>query len=516
MYPGHWAKKAPEKPAAIDAFSGEVLTHKSLNDSSNQIAQMLYAKGLRPDDRIAILMENRLIYYPIVWAALRSGMHVTPINYHLTASETGYILKDCGAQALFASASQAETVQGIDFADTSIRLRYVTGGEIAGFKSLEAAMHRHPARPLAKEPRGEYFYYSSGTTGKPKGILKRLSGKPVADGLPNADIFDAFGFTHRSTYLTPAPNYHAAPLGFTVRMQAYGGTTVMMRKFDAEEALKAIEKYKVTHSQWVPTMFVRMLKLPEELRTKYDLSSLKVALHAAAPCPVEIKRKMIDWWGPIIDEYYAASEAVGKTWITTEEWLEHPGSVGQIKAGKVHICDNDGNVQPQGTPGLIYFEEDERSFRYHNDPEKTQATAHPLHQNWTALGDIGYMDNDGYLYLTDRANFTIISGGVNIYPRAVEDALITHPDVVDVAVFGVPNSEMGEEVKAVVQLRPGHSGGKLVEEELISYAKDRIAHYMAPRSVEFTTKMPRLENGKLYKQKLKEQYWKRVDLRQQG
>jgi fatty-acyl-CoA synthase len=316
-----------------------------------------------------------------------------------------------------------------------------------------------------------------------------------------------YGFSPDTVYLSPAPLYHAAPLGYVTQVQGHGGKVVMMQHFDAENALRFIEKYKVTHSQWVPTMFVRMLKLPEAARLQYDLSSHQCAIHAAAPCPVDVKRQMIEWWGPIVQEYYAGTEATGATIIDSYEWLKHPGSVGRAALGVLHICDEEGAELPIGEAGLIYFEREQMTFAYHNDPAKTRGAQHPQFLNWMTLGDVGYVDEEGYLYLTDRKAFMIISGGVNIYPQAIEDALILHPKVGDVAVFGVPHEEMGEEVKAVIEPAPGVDPSDELAAELLAFARERLAHYMAPRSVDFIAEMPRLPTGKLYKRILKDRYW---------
>lgn len=328
-----------------------------------------------------------------------------------------------------------------------------------------------------------------------------------AEGFGARQAANRYGLTSDSVYLSPAPLYHAAPLAYVLSVQSFGGTVVMMERFDAEQALALIETYGVTHSQWVPTMFVRMMKLEPQVRARYDLSSHKVAIHAAAPCPVEVKRQMIEWWGPILYEYYAGTEASGSTFITSEDWLEHPGSVGRAALGVLHICDENSDELPVGETGLVYFEREAPTFEYHNDPAKTASARHPKHANWNALGDVGYLDEDGYLYLTDRKAFMIISGGVNIYPQAIEDALITHPKVADVAVFGIPDPEMGEAVKAVIEPAPGQAPSDALAAELMAYAREKVAHYMAPRSIDFIEEMPRLPTGKLYKRVLRDAYW---------
>jgi fatty-acyl-CoA synthase len=318
--------------------------------------------------------------------------------------------------------------------------------------------------------------------------------------------FARYGFDAHTVYLSPAPLYHTAPLGYGLETQFGGGTVVFMEKFEPLDALRAIERYRVTHSQWVPTMLIRLLKLDPAVRNAFDLSSHRVAIHAAAPCPQEIKRQMIDWWGPIIEEYYSSTEGNGVTTLNTEEWLAHPGSVGRALLGIIHICDDEGNELPVGESGLVYFERDQLPFHYHNDPDKTRAAQHPRHPAWTAVGDIGRVDSDGYLYLTDRKAFMIISGGVNIYPQAIEDALAVHPDVHDAAVIGVPDAEMGEQVKAIVEPAPGVAPSEALAERLLDYLRTRVARYMVPRSIDFIDAMPRLPTGKLYKQALRERY----------
>ena len=379
-------------------------------------------------------------------------------------------------------------------------------GTAQGASSFEDAIKPYPTEPIADQSYGQSLLYSSGTTGMPKGIKKPMVDVPWGEPDP---VFEArrirYKFDEDSIYLSPAPLYHAAPLGFTMNVLRYGGTCIVMEHYESERALELIEQFKVTHSQWVPTMFVRMLKLPEGDRSRHDLSSHRVAIHAAAPCPISVKEQMIDWWGPILHEYYAGTEGNGSTTITSEEWLSHKGSVGK-PAGecKVHIMDDEGVVLPTGEAGGVYFEGGGQ-FEYLHDEEKTNASR--TSNGWSTLGDIGHLDEEGYLYLTDRKSFMIISGGVNIYPQEAENALITHPAVIDVAVFGVPNEEFGEEVKAVVQLADFGSAGPALAAELMNYARQKISHIKCPRSIDFIAELPRHPTGKLYKRLLKDKYW---------
>ena len=507
MYLADHARLTPDKPAMISADTGRAVTFAELNERSNRLAQFLYAQGLRRGDHIAVLMENNLAFMEPVWAAFRSGLYVTTINRYLPADEAAYIASDCGAKALITSYAKRDTAAELLDLIPNCPIRLMVGGVIPGWASYEDAVASCSPEPLAQEWMGDSMLYSSGTTGRPKGILRPLPEITPAEGFETRQASNRYELSAQSVYLSPAPLYHAAPLAYVLTVQSFGGTVVMMERFDPEQALHLIEKHRVTHSQWVPTMFVRMLKLPPEVRTRYDLSSHKVAVHAAAPCPVEVKRQMIEWWGPILYEYYAGTEASGSTFITSEDWLKHPGSVGRAALGVLHICDEDGNELPVGETGLVYFEREAPTFEYHNDPAKTASARHPKHANWNALGDVGYLDEDGYLYLTDRKAFMIISGGVNIYPQAIEDALVTHPKVADVAVFGVPDPEMGEAVKAVIEPAPGQAPSDDLAAELMTYARERLAHYMAPRSIDFIEEMPRLPTGKLYKRVLRDAYW---------
>ena len=507
MYLADHARLTPDKPAMISADTGRAVTFAELNERSNRLAQFLYAQGLRRGDHIAVLMENNLAFMEPVWAAFRSGLYVTTINRYLPADEAAYIASDCGAKALITSYAKRDTAAELLDLIPNCPIRLMVGGVIPGWASYEDAVASCSPEPLAQEWMGDSMLYSSGTTGRPKGILRPLPEITPAEGFETRQASNRYELSAQSVYLSPAPLYHAAPLAYVLTVQSFGGTVVMMERFDPEQALHLIEKHRVTHSQWVPTMFVRMLKLPPEVRTRYDLSSHKVAVHAAAPCPVEVKRQMIEWWGPILYEYYAGTEASGSTFITSEDWLKHPGSVGRAALGVLHICDEGGNELPVGETGLVYFEREAPTFEYHNDPAKTASARHPKHPNWNALGDVGYLDEDGYLYLTDRKAFMIISGGVNIYPQAIEDALVTHPKVADVAVFGVPDPEMGEAVKAVIEPAPGQAPSDDLAAELMTYARERLAHYMAPRSIDFIEEMPRLPTGKLYKRILRDAYW---------
>lgn len=507
MFPGTHAAFAPDRPAVIMAESGRVLTYKELDDNSARLASALHAIGLRKGDVIAMISDNAAEAFEIYWAALRSGLYITAVNWHLAAEEAAYILRDCGARVIIASAGVKELAEAVLDLVSEVQHWYAFGGAIDGYHPYGELMTATDTR-LTDQPRGSEMLYSSGTTGRPKGIKPHLlpiqvdeSGDPLVGLLAHA-----FEISADDVYLSPAPIYHTAPLKWCGGVQALGGTVVLMERFGADTALAAVQKYRVTVTQMVPTMFVRMLQLPDEVRNSYDVSSLRMAVHAAAPCPPDVKDAMIQWWGPILVEYYGATEQHGSTIITTAEWTNKRGSVGKAALGVLHICDDDGAELPPGTVGTIYFERDVVPFEYLNDPEKTAASRHPAHENWSTVGDIGYVDEDGYLFLTDRKAFMIISGGVNIYPQEVENVLALHPNVFDVAVIGVPDPEMGEQVKAVVQLRPGTTPSAGLADEIIAYVRERIAHYKAPRTVDFIDELPRTATGKLVKRSLKARY----------
>ncbi|MEU6824292.1 acyl-CoA synthetase [Streptomyces atriruber] len=501
MYPGAYD---PARPAVVTADGTRTLSYGQLEERSLRLADHLRAAGLRRGDHFALLCDNDPRAMEVYWAAMRSGLYLTAVNHHLSAEEAAYIVRDCGAGALIVSGSLGE------LGDT---VRELAGGPplVLGLDdgTYEKALDSASPVPPDRQPLGTDMLYSSGTTGRPKGVEPVLPEGDVREQATTYTVvFQAmYGFGEETVYLSPAPIYHAAPLRFCGVVTALGGTVVLMTAFDAEEALAAVQRHKVTHSQWVPTMFVRMLKLPGEVRERYNLSSMKTAIHAAAPCPVEVKRRMMEWWGPILYEYYSSTEGNGITFISPDEWLRKPGSVGRDGfLGTLRICDEEGRVLPPGETGTVYFERDEPSFQYHGDEARTREAQHPEHANWTTTGDVGHVDEDGYLFLTDRKAFMIISGGVNVYPQEAEDVLVLHPAVADVAVVGVPDAEMGEAVKAVVQVEPGIEPGPALERELIDFVRERITHYKAPRTVDFTESLPRTPTGKLAKSRLRDAY----------
>ena len=503
MHPGDHA--AANHAATIMTGSGESVSYADLDARSQQLAQLFHDRGLRPGDHIAILLDNHPRYFEIYWASQRSGLYVTPINWHLKVTETGYIIEDCGAVALITSSSLASVAADLAPYLGAATTRLMIGGVVDGFEAYESTVDAYPVAPLAHEEEGQIMFYSSGTTGRPKGILRDLEGVPYGQGGTSfvGLVQGLFGFNADTVYLCPAPLYHAAPLGWSTAAQRLGSTVVVMEKFDPEQVLAAIERHRITHAQFVPTHFVRMLKLPADVRAKYDLSSLQMVVHAAAPCPAEVKQQMMDWWGPIIHEYYAGSEGNGFCYVGPHDWLAHPGTVGRSLLGPLHILDEDGAPRPTGEAGQIWFA-GATPFEYHNDPAKT-ASAHNA-QGFSSLGDVGYVDAEGFLYLTDRVSHMIISGGVNIYPQEVENLLTMHPAIVDVAVIGVPNDDLGEEVKAVVVPTSPSAAGPALSAELIAFCRHRLAHYKCPVTVDFVDELPRLPTGKLLKRELRARY----------
>lgn len=513
MHPFHHAKTHPDKPAYTMAGSGEVVTFSQLDKRSNQTAHALREAGCKPGDTIAIFAENSPRYFEICWAAQRAGLYFVCISSRLTPPEIEYILRDSGSRLLVTGASKASiALEAADLAE--IKDRWSVDAEVDGFTPLETWRERFPETPIPDEMAGTDMLYSSGTTGRPKGIRPPLERDlPIDDdNVLNQIARGMAGADENTLYLSPAPLYHAAPLRWCMSMTRLGASLVIMEKFDPEGFLAEVEKHKITHTQTVPTMFVRMLKLPEEARAKYDVSSLKFCIHAAAPCPIPIKEKMIEWWGPIIEEYYAGSEGNGMTWAKSEEWLTHKGTVGRPIWGELHICGEDGEELPIGEEGQIYFGGTPLPA-YHNDEEKTLDARNPVHADWSSLGDVGKLDDDGYLYLTDRKAFMIISGGVNIYPQETENILITHPKVADCAVVGVPDPDFGEAVKAIVQPMEGIAASDELAEELLAFCAANLSKLKCPKSIDFDPELPRHPTGKLYKRLIRDRYWGKKDSR---
>ncbi len=503
-HPSVHAQNTPDKPAVIMAATGEMISYAMLDRRSNQAAHLYRSLGLGHGDTIALCMDNRALFFDLAWGAQRAGLVYVAVSSRLTASEIDYILADSGAQALFASDYLGPVLDELQ----SPVARYLAGTARGNWLSIEKALSSMPETPVADERAGTDMLYSSGTTGKPKGVrLPIPESEDITETTSLSRIAEmAFGFTSESIYLSPAPLYHAAPLRWCMSVHRLGGTVVVMEKFDPAEALAAVEKYRITDSQWVPTHFVRMLKLPETERLAYDLSTLKCAVHAAAPCPVPIKEAMIGWWGPILKEYYAGTEGNGFTFISSEDWLTHKGSVGRALNAIIHICDENGVELPVGEEGIVYFESSGQ-FSYHNDPEKTAESRHREHPGWTMLGDVGKIDADGFLYLTDRKSFMIISGGVNIYPQEIENLLVSHPKVADAAVIGAPDDDLGERVVAVVQALNVADAGDALAEELRSYLAGSLSRVKMPKQIDFRDELPRHPTGKLYKRLLRDEYW---------
>ncbi len=506
MYPGLHAESTPDKPAVILAASGQVITYAELDQEANRVSQLFRAAGLRPGDHVAFCLENHPRFLSFAWGCHYAGLVYTAMSSRLTTEEMEYIVNNCGAQAFVTSNYKREQAAELVERMPEVSIRLMMDGVIDGYESYEDAIAAAPAAPLAGRVAGQDMLYSSGTTGMPKGVkpsTERLPLEEAGTGV-SALLGLLFGMDSEKVYLSPAPLYHAAPLRFCMATQVLGSTVVVMERFDPEEYLRAIETHRVTHSQVVPTMFVRMLKLDPEARSRYDVSSLETVIHAAAPCPVAVKEQMIDWFGPVIHEYYAGTEGNGFVYCNSEMWLGHKGTVGMPINCTVHIVDEEGREVDSGEEGTIYFEGGS-TFEYHGDQAKTEGSRHP--KGWSTLGDVGKVDEDGFLYLTDRKAYMIISGGVNIYPQEAENILTMHPKVFDVAVIGVPNEDFGEEVKAIVQLAEGIEPSDEVGREIIAFCKEHLADVKCPRTVDFRDELPRHPTGKLYKRLLKDEYW---------
>ncbi|ORW91033.1 acyl-CoA synthetase [Mycobacterium sp. IEC1808] len=497
------ASTAAESPALLVADGGTI-TYGDLYEKSQRVAATLHTAGLRRGDGVALVLPNRPEFFEITWGCQLSGLYYTAVNTHFTPDEVAYVIEDSDAQAVFVDASMADLAAHLRAANPRVGIHLAVGGALPGWQSYDDALAAAGDPPPMSD--GSEMLYSSGTTGRPKAVRRSLPADgngSWAQSVLELALIHKYGMDRSSVYLSPAPLYHAAGVNYTMAVHRVGAPSILMRKFDAEAVLRLIETHRVTHAQFVPTMFVRMLKLPEAVRRKYDLSSLECVIHAAAPCPVDVKYRMIEWFGPIIHEYYGGTEGFAGTTIGPEEWLAHPGSVGK-PFSPVHVVGEDGVELPVGESGELFFEGGPE-FEYFKDPAKTASVSNE--RGWRSLGDMGYVDDDGYLYLTDRSTFMIVSGGVNIYPQEAENLLVMHPKLVDAAVFGVPNEEFGEEVKAVVQPADGVTPGPDLEAELIAYCRAHLAGYKCPRTVEFEAELPRDPNGKLYKRRIRERYW---------
>ena len=505
MHPRIHARTQPDKVALVMADSGQCLTYAELDARANQVAHLLRAQGLKAGDHIALLLENQLRFFELCWGAQRAGIIYTAMSTRLKVAEAAYILDNCQARLLVTSQALAAQAAELRPHMPSGCARLMIDGTSPGFESYESALAAQAATPIADESAGGDMLYSSGTTGYPKGVFvppdsSDVEAAPALTGICQR----VFGMDADTVYLSPAPLYHAAPMRFCMSVMRLGGTVVVMEHFDPERYLALVQQHRITHTQVVPTMFVRLLKLSEAQRQAFDVSSLRVAIHAAAPCPIPVKQQMIAWWGPVLWEYYAGTEGNGMTLVGSADWLTHPGTVGRAVIGQLRICDEFGEPVPTGETGTVYFAEG-KPFAYHNDPVKTAESSNA--HGWTTLGDVGHVDAEGYLYLTDRKAYMIISGGVNIYPQEVENLLVTHPLVMDVAVLGVPNEEFGEEVKAVVQPRDMAQAGPALAAELIAFCQQHLSHIKCPRSVDFEAELPRHPTGKLYKRLLRDRYW---------
>lgn len=507
MYAKKFAEQNPDSAAIIMASTGVTVTYAEFEARCNQLAHLLRSNGLERGDHYAIFMENHERYVETCGAGERAGLYYTPINSFLKADELAYIVNNCEAKVLITSAAKVDVAREALASCPNVTLALIvdTEGDDT-FKDYRALTAELPTTPINDESLGAVMPYSSGTTGNPKGILR-----PLQDVTPDVEMpfvkmsMMMWMYREAQTYLSPAPLYHAAPQGAVGNTIRLGGTAVIMEKFDAEQCLNLIKKYKVTHIQMVPTMFGRLLKLPEDIKAQADVSSLESVVHAAAPCPVPVKEQMIDWWGPIIYEYYSSSEGHGFAACNSEEWLAHKGTVGRVVAGVLHVLDDEGNEVPTGTSGELWFEK-ANEFEYFNNKEKTEESS-SADGSMATVGDVGYVDEEGFLYLTDRSTFMIISGGVNIYPQETENLLVTHPKVADAAVIGVPNEDFGEEVKAVIEPMPGVAADAEFEVELIAFCEQSLSKIKCPKSVDFTDALPRLPTGKLYKKQLRDSYW---------
>ncbi len=509
-YPGHWSQSQPDAPAIIMAGSGERTTFAELEDAANRGAHLLRDLGLARGDRFVLWSGNNPRFLEIAWTMNRSGLYMVPVAAKLHAEEAAFIINDCAASVIIVDSTLPHAQAFCERLETlcpNVRHAFAINGAPPGTRSWEAACAAMPATLIADPSPGRPMMYSSGTTGQPKGIRLPLVDGPFDAPPPFAPLMaHRYGSGPHTTFVLSAPLYHSGPLAMALAEQSLGATVLLFEQFDAQGMLRAIDTYRPERGQFVPTMFIRMLKLPPAVRERYDVSSLKVAIHSAAPCPVATKRAMIDWWGPVLEEIYGGTENAGSTMISSAEWLRKPGSVGRAAQGGIHVCDDDGNELPAGATGTVYFDCGAQ-FEYLGDAGKTAGARHPEHAGWSTFGDIGRVDEDGYLFLSDRRAFMIIAGGVNIYPQEAEDVLIAHPEVADVVVFGVPDPDMGEQVKAVVEPVNYTRAGPDFEAALIAYCRERLAGLKCPRSVDFERNLPRDDAGKIAKHALRSRYW---------
>jgi long-chain acyl-CoA synthetase len=513
MYAGQRYAQHPDRLVCVMAGSGESITYAQFEQRTNRLAHLLRSEGLQRLDHFAIFMENHARYLECNGAGERTGLYYTCINSYLTADEVAYIVDNSESQLLITSIAKWPVARAALAQCKRVKRCLVVGGgdtiralDDERVRDFDDATAPYPGTPIADEWLGTPMLYSSGTTGRPKGILRPLPENPPSQPMPLFHFLNKIWQCEDGMrYLSPAPLYHAAPQANVSLAVRNGGTVVVMEHFDAEQCLALIEQHRITHIQLVPTMFSRMLKLPEAVRRRYDVSSLKIAVHAAAPCPIPVKEQMIDWWGPIIHEYYGATEGLGFAACNSEEWLAHRGTVGKVLLGELHVLDEAHQLVPRGQAGELWFKT-ATPFVYFNDPERTRQSRSE-DGTMTTVGDVGYVDDDGYVHLTDRSTFMIVCGGVNIYPQECENLLITHPQVADAAVFGVPNDDLGEEVKAVVQAMPGVTTDEHFAQSLIAFCRQHLAPMKCPRSIDFTEALPRLPTGKLYKRPLRDRYW---------
>jgi long-chain acyl-CoA synthetase len=505
---GFWnlAQKNPDHVALIEA-DGRALRAGELLARANQLVHGLRAQGLQQGDCVATCLPNGGEMIEVYLAAAQAGWYLTPINHHLTAGEISYILADCEAKAFVGSERFAAVCTGAaDQAGLPAAARY-SAGEVAGFRSLAALREGQSTALPADRAAGQVMNYTSGTTGRPKGVRRPLTPyDPDTVFSMFAMFLGMFGIQPEAdnVHLCGSPLYHTAVLVFAASSLHMGHTVVLMDRWTPELCLELIARDRVTTSHMVPTQFHRLLALPESVKARADVSSLRHMVHAAAPCPIDVKRRMIEWWGPVIYEYYAASEG-GGTLVTPEEWLRYPGTVGRAwPTSEIRILDDAGNAVPTNTPGTVYMALGAADFKYHKDDAKTDANRR---DGFFTVGDIGYLNGEGYLFLCDRKIDMIIAGGVNIYPSEIEGDLLKHPKVADAAVFGIPNEDWGEEVKAVIEPAPGVEPSAAFADEILAYCAANMARYKCPRSIDFVASMPRDPNGKLYKRKLRDPYW---------